>query len=161
MPTTRLALETYLVGADLRSGMLGANMVRVGLYDPATATLGAIPALAGPISAALASLGLSVADETNPTDMDLLSVTTLQRQQLRDMARLECLDAILGNWSAPNETSGPDSQDWGSLRDGLQRDRDALRAWIMKTYRITTTASGLRKGTIDLAFTRRGRSELG
>lgn len=134
MPLTRLQFETLLVGPDMLSGRCGRRMNLVRMHDPATATLGAIPALADPIAESLRAMGTPPLDPTNPTDFDLSMVPDSRFDMILSVAELRCLESVLGNWDQCDQKVMQGEQALGKLADGVQKSIDALRKRLADQY---------------------------
>lgn len=146
MSLTRLQVETLLVGPDLLSGRLGRRMAFVNLYDPTSATLGAISALADPIAEGLRSLGIAPVDPTNPQTSDLAAVTDTQLAQLLDVAEYRAMLSVIGNLDEVDEQEGSDRKDFTKFAEHVLRVTRELGDRVAALYGYG--AARLRRGRV-------------
>lgn len=146
MALTRAQLETILIARR------GKQLAMVEL-DGETAD-GTNAALAEPIRAGLAFAGIHPADPSDPTDDDLAKLSPDQVAMVADVAELQTLEMILGNWHAPDESAGSDSQGWGRFFFFLNRQAEALRQKVRDLYGYGDTP--LEVGLVDLNFAESG-----
>ncbi|MDB5352369.1 MAG: hypothetical protein JWN86_3616 [Planctomycetota bacterium] len=146
MATTRLSVEFLL------TKRCGKRLTFVGL-DGATRD-GTNADLADPIAAGLRSLGLPVADITNPTSAELSAVADAQVDQLLDVAELRCLKSILGNIDEVDEQAGTDRKDFGKFAVALQAVIEALETRCRDMYGVGIAAPTV--GVIGLNFAESG-----
>src|SRR4051812_5728436 len=128
MGLTRLIAETILVGPDMLSGRLGRRAALAKLHVPATAVLGAIPAVGAMLGDALQAMGIYPADPTDPQAADLALVADADRARLADLAELRGLWMVLGNLDEVDEQEGTDKQDWTQFAEHVRKRANDLAA---------------------------------
>lgn len=150
MALTRLIAEKLLVGPDMLSGRLGRRAAMAKLFDPAAATLGAIPAVGAMLGEALRGLGIYPADPTDPQDADFAPVAADRVDRLADVAELRGLRMVLGNLDELDEQVGTDKQDWTKFAEHVRLLANDLEARCEARYGVSGPSVGF--ASFDLGF---------
>lgn len=111
-------------------------------------------ALTEPIRAGLAAVGIHPDDPSNPGDDDLAKVEPELVPMFLDIAELQTLELVLGNWDRVDESAGGDSQGWGRFFFFLNRQAEALRQKVRDLYGYGEQP--LTVGLVDLNFAESG-----
>jgi hypothetical protein len=127
------------------AGRCGATLTKAGLDGSASSS-----AWLDPLAESAREMGVTLASPLTVADADLAAVTQAQVSQLVDVAELRSLENALGNLTKVSQKVSLGAQDWGELRDGLERAIGRLAARARDLYGVGRgTVQG---GTVRLDF---------
>lgn len=140
MAITRANAEAILIGR------LGTLMTEAGLDG--TTVDGTNADLNDPFASALRSMGYTVADITNVSDVDLSALAEEDYNEFLDRAELRVLESIEGNYVLVDITAGPRSEKLSQLLDHVRARKDQLWEKIKEEHGTVV----LEAGYIEMVF---------